>query len=807
MTTYPLILIRAAGLPFETVEPLRGHFSEMFRTLDAGSKQEAVLREALLQSMDDALATLPESPLRTTIYNARRDAYNHRDAAFQRSMRRLSTTGFDQSLLAGMWKAMSDWLQKKEEKSEVEQAIRQEYTAATQQALLQLQRLAANSDPIRRTLLFASHDLLDALPDFIQTPLTEFARKERSTAFSLAEYLCRAAFKTSPFSRLTTVALWRWADPDAAVREMEYSGIFSGSKAIVTPNVALLPLLYEVLLCEPAFFRSLSVSLNPTFRTGSLSSSTEKDFNWLYFDGERESFQQMPANAVSELVVHTLLDHGGKMPFVGLLAVLENAVEADSGQLQALVVELIDWGLLEWGLPEPGLSPGWCGSLYQYLGYLPSAPVLTDTAFLLQWLRTAARVLPHQPLGEAQETQREAAHQVNTFFKKYGVQAGANLPFFTGQQIFFEDVERSVQTDVPKAAVERIVAELRECWQQKLLHTLPPFRARLFAFAQKMLAAEGDVLDFLAFSQQFLQQPREEMDDPQIAAPRYTGKIGALLQIFQENGAYRAVVNALFPGGGKLFARWLHLLPTDARDVVEKWGLSAPFPAQGWSNANFQPSALPIVLQVPGGRMSPVSGGEAVPLSECGVRLNAAGMPQLVHRPTGLSIQCTDLGLESPDTYPPVMQVLWHLTVPYVSKEALLPESTGRIEQIWGGRYPRVERESLVLRRQIWEVRPEIWRDVWAAKTTLESDFFLRVRPALVAMELPSRFFARFSGQRDKPLFLDYDSPLLMSLFAKMLRRGAGNLLLTEMLPVPDQYVANCDGMGSAAEFVIEMEV
>ena len=462
---------------------------------------------------------------------------------------------------------------------------------------------------------------------------------------------------------------------------------------------------------------------------------------------------------------------------------------------------------MEWVLPEPGLSPGWCGGLYQYLGYLPSAPVLTDTAFLLQWLRTAARVLPHQPLGEAQQTQREAAHQVNTFFQKYAVQPGSHLPFFTGQQIFFEDVERSVQTDVPKAAVERILAELRECWQQNALHELPPFRARLFAFAQKRLAAQGEVVDFLAFGQQFLQQPGEEIDDLPISAPRHTGKIGALLQIFQENGAYRAVVNALFPGGGKLFARWLHLLPTDAREVVDKWNLSVPFPAQGWSNANFQPSASPTVLQIPGGRMSPVSGGKALPLSECVVRLNAAGMPELVHQPTDLTIECTDLGLESPDTYPPVMQVLWHLTVPYVSKEALLPDSTDRIELPWGVRYPRVERKSLVLRRETWEVWPEIWRDGWGVKTTGESDFFLRVRPALVQMGLPARFFARFSAQREKPLFLDYDSPMLMALFEKMLRKGAGNLLLTEMLPLPDQYVTNCDGLGCAAEFVIEMEV
>ncbi|MBC7778420.1 MAG: hypothetical protein H7246_23515, partial [Phycisphaerae bacterium] len=89
---------------------------------------------------------------------------------------------------------------------------------------------------------------------------------------------------------------------------------------------------------------------------------------WLYFDGEREAFQKIDPDPVADFVVELLLENHGKMPFPEIIRHLENEVEATREQLQGLVNQLIDIGLLEWQLPERGLSPGWCGALCNYLG-------------------------------------------------------------------------------------------------------------------------------------------------------------------------------------------------------------------------------------------------------------------------------------------------------------------------------------------------------------------------------------------------------------------------------------------------------
>ena len=776
---FPLILIRAAGLPFQAAEPLRGDFSSAFNQLIHLQQREKALHESALQALTETLLRLPESPLRTAVYNLRKALFHHRTSGI-----RLAEQLLNGGLLPAqspLHTALTAWRRAVAEKKLGEHDIREAHDSLASEGLLALQNMAKQNDTLHRALLFTSHDLLRALPGFTQKPLLEWGKKERAVALSMAEYLSRAVFKTVPLSRLGTVGIWR----PGVVPPL------AQPKPIVTPNVQLLPLLYEVLLREPVFYRSLSVGLNPSFRA---------DTGWLYFDGERESFQQMEGNQVADWVAEMMLQAGRKMSFPDLLHRLEQAVEADAESLQNLVFELIDIGILEWHLPERGLSPSWCSSVYQYLGFLPSATVLTDAAFLLQWLRTAARAMPFQTVETARDTQREALEQVQAFFKKYD----CPMPPLPVEQLFYEDVEQPVQANVPPEAVQQIIEDLAECWQQREMHPQPAFRAKLFSFAQTVLKP-GAGMDFLTFCRQFLEciSPENMGATPIFETPRYRGEIGAAVQIFHENGQYRAVVNGLFPGGGKLFARWLHLLPTDFREAAEAWNEAVPFGWQGWSNANFQPPLSKHTLAVPGGRTGPKPGSTALPLADFEVRLSEQGMPQLIHFQSGEPLECTDLGLEAPETRPPAMQVLWHLTVPYVSLEMLLPSTTARNEEAWGWSSPRVNWKSLVLQRQRWELRPDVWKS-WNETIGPDADFFLSVRPVLKKMEVSSRFFVHFPLLNQPPQQVDYDSPMMMRIFRKMLALGDGPLVLTEMLPLPEGSIVSSWSSFRHASFAID---
>lgn len=775
------MLIRAGGLPLRWLE-------ELANVRPTTAEPESALAENLQSAFDAALQAVQPSPLRTAIYKARRDFFQKR---------KLPATGLQQQwhqhkavpAIAVLLENLGHW----EELQKTGAQAAREYAQALLANYRHIQQVARN-ESICRALLFASHDLLRRLPAFAAKPVEQFNKKDRQTALSLLQYLTRAAAKTSPLSRFTTVDLKRIG------QEIEPEGDFLSSlKPQVTPNVALLPALYEVLLREPAVQNAFAVSLNPCIVIGAQGRT------WLYFDGENESFQQSAANPVVEKIIGILLENRRNIDFAHLVALLENEVEADTETLRHLLLELIDLGLLEWVLPEKGMSPGWCGALYQFLGFLPEPPqVAVDAASLLQWLRTAARTLPFQPIEVALEIQQEAVRMVQRFFEKYEAEA-PNIP---AEQIFFEDVAEIVTSDVPESAIHQLAGDLAACWKQRNKTLLPALRSKLYAFARERIAP-GQSVDFLTLSKAFL-NPAAEMAPPANAQGNAktseSKKIGALMQVFRdETGSYRAVVNGLFPGGGKLLARWLHLFAPEHTEQLKAWfsggnNSLASFPWQGWSNANFQPAIAISNLLVPGGRTSGVKGSRQIFLGDLAIQSDISGF-HLINRDTDDRVVLTDLGLEAPESRPPVMQLLWHLGVPYVSLEALLPPQTW-IQGGAGWKYKtRVGIGALVLSRKTWQIESNASKK-WLDEKE-DAAVFRRISAELAAMEIPRRFFARIPDE--KPRFFDAASPLSILLFTKLIQSGQ-SMYLTEMLPLPEQCVVNKDGL-RAAEYVLEIEV
>lgn len=77
MTIFPLMLIRTAGLPLHWLDEL---------TIDwpAEEMPEAIVAQSIRQAFDAALMALDESPVRTAVYNARRDFFSKKQNAEHR---------------------------------------------------------------------------------------------------------------------------------------------------------------------------------------------------------------------------------------------------------------------------------------------------------------------------------------------------------------------------------------------------------------------------------------------------------------------------------------------------------------------------------------------------------------------------------------------------------------------------------------------------------------------------------------------------------------------------------------------------
>lgn len=90
---------------------------------------------------------------------------------------------------------------------------------------------------------------------------------------------------------------------------------------------------------------------------------------------------------------------------------------------------------------------------------------------------------------------------------------------------------------------------------------------------------------------------------------------------------------------------------------------------------------------------------------------------------------------------------------------------------------PRIEHGRVVFRRAMWTVPAGdvTWTDA------------SKVRAWAQAMGLPRRVFALVDGE-PKPVYLDFDSPTLLAILARQIRRGTNSAVrFSEMLPAPEE--------------------
>jgi hypothetical protein len=112
-----------------------------------------------------------------------------------------------------------------------------------------------------------------------------------------------------------------------------------------------------------------------------------------------------------------------------------------------------------------------------------------------------------------------------------------------------------------------------------------------------------------------------------------------------------------------------------------------------------------------------------------------------------------------------------------------------------GPRTPRVTVDKLVIERAKWRFTPDA---LGFAALDTPADRFQAARGFAAAHQLPRWVFARVP-EENKPVYVDFESPLFVELLAKM-ARGASALTLSEMLPTVEEcWLPGPPGLGPFA--------
>jgi hypothetical protein len=248
---------------------------------------------------------------------------------------------------------------------------------------------------------------------------------------------------------------------------------------------------------------------------------------------------------------------------------------------------------------------------------------------------------------------------------------------------------------------------------------------------------------------------------------------GALVQAFDDEGGEKWVLNALYPGGGKLYARWASQLPEQVQEALSNWNPNPIFPVTSFSNINFQFAGAANALEFPGARPH---GSGNLKIGDLFFE-DKNGTPQVCNA-SGDPVTLNDISLESVDSRSPLLRLLHDSTVPFVSRSMFLDKIIPATKDGGWEYFPRQTQGSVVVQRACWKLEESHWKN-WLEMDGL--DFFLQLRSALRAHEIPSRFFARLGTE--KPQYFSLDGVLFMLLFRQLLKKGSGMLQITECLP------------------------
>ena len=276
-----------------------------------------------------------------------------------------------------------------------------------------------------------------------------------------------------------------------------------------------------------------------------------------------------------------------------------------------------------------------------------------------------------------------------------------------------------------------------------------------------------------------------------------------------------AVVNRVYSGLTLLFSRFAHLFAEGGEDLAGRLRevlrsvrppgavfaeLTGGYDA---TNLNLHPAVTEYEIVCPGD-VSSRPAEARIGVEDLSVR-EEAGRLTLRSKRLDVEVIPVYLGFLLPGALPEVQQVL--LNFSYTGMAQL---------DLWSGtgvpepgddvvRLPRVRYGSVVLSRQQWSVRAD--RAPQRRPGEGDAAWFLDWQRWRREHGVPRRVFLTTPASGEyKPLYVDFDSYLCLTLVDAMVRDNPGVLVLSEMLPGPDQLCVRHDGRGHVTELTVEID-
>jgi lantibiotic biosynthesis dehydratase-like protein len=436
------------------------------------------------------------------------------------------------------------------------------------------------------------------------------------------------------------------------------------------------------------------------------------------------------------------------------------------------------------------------------------------------------------------EVEQEATsdHLKNIFAVKFNL---------TKEQIFYEDVSQDAESDFSKSDFEVIAEEL-----EQLTNLLNPFyynsnKEKYFTFFKSNYPS-GKV-DLLSFYEDYFRNPIDVapiIDQEEInkrkdylvelmekgnwknldhfhldlsVFPVLEKKVidqhiskAAFLQLYKTEETTKAFIDTAFMGYGKMFGRFLHLFPKELTAIIRKnneeinnntlWVENVDASIY---NPNVHPSFLSWELKMPGSQNN-LPKNNQISITDLEIRMDSKlSSLFLFDKKRNKRVVIFDFGFEALENRSPMYQLLATFNYKLVGPDILTDILDNRLTQKDKEgiiHRPRISvGNHLIIRRRGWGIP----KSILPLKLNAEShaSYFLRLNQWRRSLLIPKKVFItintsdfetnkqpRSKSDDYKPQFIDFDSPLLIQLFAKLITKTKSYLKIEEMLPEPTEH-------------------
>ncbi len=852
MSGRPLVLLRVATRPFESLRPLEGaRCAALARDLLALDAELERCASAIGSALHDLAGEREASPdaesarVRLAILAVRRDVHNGR-----------APRGADLARARGrIPDALASEIEGYEALRERRAGLEGAWRAAVEEDLSRARRALARcvEDPlVAEGMWLASRSLLAGLRRLSETDPAGWGHRERHLAAKAAAYLARFCTKTSPNGLFCATALAETVDGPLAVEGRP--GVF---RTDVLLNVAEARKVAACLAIDPAVAAAIVPRPNPTLRgsggawtywkPASMRDAEDDEVHSRVRDGDvLRAFVEEAARATADPAA--------------LVEAVSRRCGLPPSDLEGFYRQLVERGILiaEVELPYNARRPlAALAEACVSAGCAPAGlPAVRD-------VEAAVDALPGHPFGRRAEEIERIGRVLESLPHRRPLKQ---------DELVRVDAATDVRVSLPAAIVRELAAGMRP--YVRLFTAMYPERIHRRALAASFLSrfpADADVgllevyhgvfepaekerpvafpdpgrlgpagsgvreaAEALRRARAGLARlacdaaPGEEirLTDGDVAAvvgdfPEPRWSCGVLFQIAAgdaaevSRGDYRLVLSALFQGTGLALARFSHLHGSgatgDANPVVREL-------RRGWScvarpgaivaeltynhsyrtaNAGLRPTIFEHEIELPGEKASP--GAIAIPLAELAVRWDAEE-ERFVLRWTRTEDEVIPV-INSGVNPVGVIEFLVQIGQQGLQPLGYFPgfEAEGIV------RWPRVVSGRTVLFRERWSLGRGEWpaadgplRDAGVA------DGLLGIARWRAQHGIPRHVFVH-SAADPKPRYFDLESPV----FAEQLLRGAGEdggLQVTEMLPAPGGIWIADERGHYASEFLVHLQ-